>query len=655
MEAVLGSAKEAAMARRLVGSLSILLFIAITGVTNVDRASARIPDSLRGRRSIGWLSGGVADTPPSSTTPSAPVAGAVTDNFRILGHERLLKDEAHADVAFFDHGGRVGKYAYVGAWSANCSGEGVSIINVTRPDKPTLVAIAGSHRGESHEDVVVRRIGDRDLLFVGVQVCGRKGRSGMEIFDVTDPRHPSHVKFFRTPPFGVHELDVVQRSDGRVLALLAVPFVEFGNVYFGANDGGEFRIVDVTDPRHPVELSSWGVIGDSSLRLPSSTGEVSSSYQGLGTFAASFAHSVRAADGGRTAYVSYWDAGFLKFDISRPRSPTLVGRTVYPVSSDGDAHSLATYDVGGERYLFANSEDEFPTPVATVSTSVTGEQAYNAIEEPWGHTLLLRTGDIAADVFDAGDGCDASDFTGAAGKIALADSVDPFYKGIIEGWGPVPCTIGQQAVLAARAGAAAFVSNLISPDDAYPYFRGDFRRVRRATEGMPIVQISSVDRIAAAIRRSLERGVAVHMTLHSQPADYGYLRVYRESSGGDSDGDGVAEFPEVGHFSRLPYVRGAVHPPPGSWEIHNTEVAGNRAYSSWYSHGIVALDVSDPTRPAQVGQFVPPATKRFGGTFGAPYPLVWGVAIDESTGTIYASDMRSGLWIVKPTGEAVPR
>jgi hypothetical protein len=144
----------------------------------------------------------------------------------------------------------------------------------------------------------------------------------MDVFDVTDPRHPFHVSFVKTPFSGVHELDVVKRADGRVLALLAVPFAEFDNVYFGAHQGGEFRIVDVTDPRHPVELASWGVIGDSSLRVPSGAKQFSSSYQGLGTFAAAFAHSVRSADGGRTAYVSYWDAGFLKFDISHPRSPT---------------------------------------------------------------------------------------------------------------------------------------------------------------------------------------------------------------------------------------------------------------------------------------------------------------------------------------------
>ena len=32
---------------------------------------------------------------------------------------------------------------------------------------------------------------------------------------------------------------------------------------------------------------------------------------------------------------------------------------------------------------------------------------------------------------------------------------------------------------------------------------------------------------------------------------------------------------------------------------------GNRAYSAWYSNGIVAVAVSNPTAPTRVGQFVP--------------------------------------------------
>jgi hypothetical protein len=585
--------------------------------------------------------------------PSAPRAGLVANHFDVLGHLGLPSDEVNADVGFFDFGGGVGKFAFVGSWSGRCAGTGVKVVDVNDPTSPALVSIAGTHVGESHEDMDVMRIGHRVVMAIGVQQCGDGGRSGVDLFDITDPSDPYRISFFRTPPGGVHELDVVQRPGGRVLALLAVPFVEFANTFFGANDGGEFRIVDITDPSHPWEVSNWGIIADSSLPIVAGKGEVTSSYQGLGTFAAYFAHSARAADHGMTAYVSYWDGGILKFDISDPSHPRLLARTKFPLPADGDGHSMTPFEVGGHRFILQNDEDGDPASPPTVKSSATGQKRFLGIEEGWAPTNLTKTGPISDRVVDAGEGCHARDFAGAAGKIALADSVDPFYEGIINGWPHPPCTIGRQTILAAQAGATAFVSNLISPDDAYPYFFGNFDMVQQVAKGMPVVQISQIDGEARRIRDALAGG-PVRMQLVPSPPTHGYLRVFREDVGTDHDGDGVTELRQVGKFDRLPYVAGALSPPAGSWEIHNTEVLARRGYSSWYSNGIVAFALGVPSRPRLVGQFVPPASSRFRDVFGPPFPMVWGVAIDHETGIVYTSDMRSGLWIVQPKGAAAP-
>jgi hypothetical protein len=578
---------------------------------------------------------------------------AVRRNFRLVGHIELPSDEVHADVGLFDYGADVGMHAFVGSWSGVCAGTGVKIVDASDPAHPVLASIAGSHPGESHEDMDILRIGDRVVMGVGAQVCGDEGRAGLLLLDVTDPADPQELSFFPTPGGGVHELDLVARPDGQVLALLAVPFVEFDNTYFDANAGGEFRIVDISDPQNPTELADWGVIADSSLPIPAGNDEYSSSFQGVGFFAAAYAHSARAADDGMTAYVSYWDAGILKFDISDPSDPQLLARTTYPLPADGDAHSLTTYDVRGHRFIFQNDEDADPFAMPTVTSSATGGTKYYGIEEPWAPTILTQTGTVRGRVFDAGDGCEAADYEGAQNKIALADSVDPFYVGVIPGW-EVPCTIGEQVVFAAQAGAIAFVSNLVSPDDAYPYFEGEVDL--EVAVGMPVVQISDIDEAAALIREALAQG-PVRMKLRPSTPTHGYIRVFREDRGRDRDGDGVVELRQVGKFNGLPFVTGddAFAAPPGSWEVHNTEVAGRRAYSSWYSHGIVALNIRAPAHPRLVGQFVPPASDAFGDIFGPAHPLVWGVAIDQETGLIYASDMRSGLWIVKPTGMAAFR
>jgi hypothetical protein len=72
-------------------------------------------------------------------------------------------------------------------------------------------------------------------------------------------------------------------------------------------------------------------------------------------------------------------------------------------------------------------------------------------------------------------------------------------------------------------------------------------------------------------------------------------------------------------------------------------VVGDRAYSSWYANGVVALDLDELREgddPRMVGQFVPePAPEAV--------PDVWGVVIRPSDNVMFVSDTGSGLWIVK--------
>jgi hypothetical protein len=205
--------------------------------------------------------------------------------------------------------------------------------------------------GTSQEDVVVTRINTSffhgDLLVTGIQSCAGDTFGGIDIWDVTNPRSPEHLAFWPVSSVlpaeggagGVHELHLFQRGN-RAYVTAAAIFSEF----FPNPGGGDFRLVDVTDPQHPVQVGDWGAFKDGGL-VP----EPGQDF---------FGHSATVDHTGRTAIVSYWDAGAIFLDISNPAEPTFIGRTIYPAGSDGDTHSI--WLARGGNLLLTADEDFDP-------------------------------------------------------------------------------------------------------------------------------------------------------------------------------------------------------------------------------------------------------------------------------------------------------
>jgi hypothetical protein len=554
--------------------------------------------------------------------------------FEILGHLDLGEQVRFGDVFFFDHGSDVGPFAYVGT-SANfeasrACGRGVKIIDVSRPRRPRLAATAaGMGRDVDYEDVSVAHVGTRDVLAVGIQSCVPDAPSGLALYDVTDPREPRKLSFLSTPPRGIHELDLVVRPDDRALVLATVPHSE------REGTGGDARIIEVTHPGHPVEIADWGILRDSSLPVVGGDFEISDQDAGIGAYASNLAHGMRAADGGMTVYVSHWDAGVIKLDISDPANPRLIGRTTFDVTEDGDAHSAAIYDADGTRYILQNNEEISPLSPPVITSSATGQRQLPGLENHFMPTPLSSIGVTAGEVFDANDGCERSDFAGSDGKIALFDTGET-----------VDCRLGGQVVRAIRSAAKGFLINFLGT--ARPTFFRLFPGpkatsiISREGTGVPSAMFSQIDGGAEAMRAQLATG-PVTVTMTPTKPSLGFLEVFSE--GNPTDRDGVLEYQQVGEFSALPYVVGDPNFRRGWFTIHNTETMGQRAYSSWYAHGIVALDISDPTSPVLVGKFTPHVT--------GPAEM-WGVALDPERALVFGSDIRSGLWILRPTGPAAP-
>src|SRR6266566_3475475 len=215
----------------------------------------------------------------------------------------------HADV--WAHG----NFAYVGTWSGPCPGTGVKIIDVANPASPKLVATAAGYPNTSAEDMEVLSVRTPaftgDLLATGLQDCGLEGQApgltGVDLWDVTDPRHP-----VRTDDWGAGK---------------------DGGLPFGIAGSGLPAPFDCTPPPGQQPLCR-------------------------GHFGAVFDHSASPSVDGMTAYLAYWDADAIIVDISNPAAIRMVGRTPYPAGSEGDTHSAMPNAAG--TVLVTTDEDFSP-------------------------------------------------------------------------------------------------------------------------------------------------------------------------------------------------------------------------------------------------------------------------------------------------------
>jgi hypothetical protein len=276
---------------------------------------------------VSALVAAVALVPPGSV--GAQEAKPRTWNTELVGQVAPPQEGGYGDVWAHKDVAYLGNLRRADCRPAN----GVWAIDLGDPAKPRPLASFAKFPGSDGEDVWVGSVRTRafkgDLAAVGVQPCSRQGDgfAGLALYDVTDPARPRELGRLATGvASGVHELGVVQRPDGRVLALAAVPYS------FNLSQGrqGDLRIVDITDPRRPRELADWDIRRDGPA-------------EARGQLAARrdvFCHSAWPFARGNKVVAAFWSAGELFLDVADPAAPRLVGQTPYR-AEDGyrGAHS----------------------------------------------------------------------------------------------------------------------------------------------------------------------------------------------------------------------------------------------------------------------------------------------------------------------------
>jgi hypothetical protein len=479
--------------------------------------------------------------------------------------------------------------AYVGSWYG--AEEGVRLIDIADPAHPVFITTLPHRRDTSYEDVQVITTETRafrgDLLAVGLQYA----TAGVEFWDVSDPREPRFLSLWRSGGHGVHELKLLQR-EGRVLALLACP--ESG-----------LQILDATHPRRPTRLATW------SLRKKLGINP------GLGVWPESYLHSVSTSGDGKTAYLSYWDAGSVILDISNPAQPRYLGRTLYGAGEEANTHS--TIEAGGGRLLVTTDEDTDPEPVATM-LRVTAPAALAG--ERGGLELaftcpLTQTGAVAGEVV----------YVGRAAPRALAE-LDLRGKFALIDAGP-SSQWEDQVLRAQRAGAVAVLFSKPAPRWGSPH------------PEITLPGMSLPAETGSAFRKALGRRSRVTVALVAPKGAWGCVRLWDIQDRARPLPVGIFATPASGQFPA---------PGPGWFTAHNPVVRGDRLYVSWYADGVRVVDIGDPARPQEIAHFVPPIeaapVESFSPTSSEePAPDVWGVI--EHHGTILLSDIRSGLWILR--------
>jgi hypothetical protein len=306
----------------------------------------------------------------SNKTYSGGNKGGSAWNMVAVGHNSLGDRGFNGDVWY--HAG----YAYVGHWGfADWAGRergrfcpsppnsGVAVIDVRNPSNPIEVSRLWNPVGSSAEDVVVYTakygpLAGHDIAAAGIQYCGgsrydANAERGLMLWDVTNPNSPVQIGYWNNAccARGVHEFEIQNRDDlQRTFAYATVPTSRYpdsttASGYRDSLGHGDFRLLDITDPAHPWEVSNWGI---------QDVGGPFSAGQGCDPDA-NYGHGAEPSEDGKLVFLSYWDSGFIRLDLTNPSAPKFTGRTIYPANADGDGHS-SQYDEG-RKLLFTADED----------------------------------------------------------------------------------------------------------------------------------------------------------------------------------------------------------------------------------------------------------------------------------------------------------
>lgn len=279
----------------------------------------------------------------------------------------------------------LGNYAYLGTFAPPCAGLGVNIVDMSDPASPEKANWIPSRPGTRVNDVKVFSFDglasgfSGDLLLHSNENCNTNPErvGGISLWDVSDPLNPVRLAE------GVGDTTATNADDEVVTLPRArqvhniYAWQDGDNAYAAIVDDEELLdvdILDITDPSNPVHIGETGLPDWPTVNVDAYGGDA-------------FVHDLWAMEraSGWELLLSYWDAGFIRLNVSDPANPALVAESDYPdpdplvlaatglsLEPEGNAHA-AVWDASGDLIL-AGDEDFSPyrlDPI-TVTEQTTG-------------------------------------------------------------------------------------------------------------------------------------------------------------------------------------------------------------------------------------------------------------------------------------------
>lgn len=296
-----------------------------------------------------------------------------SENVRLIGQVDI-DDVAPGDVADVT---AYGNYAYLAVRDPEgCTDAGFAVIDMSDPTDPEQVGFIdwtdGSFPGEGAHVINLNTPSFKGQVLAGNnEICDEEtGEGGLTLWDVTNPLAPVQlVDHAGDPSAGeagfphefnhIHSVFIWQQKK-RAFAVMT------DNMEFTDID-----IMEITDPRNPVLLSETDA---------NDFGVAREGVVSHGNFQGSFLHDmvVKRIGDTWTLLVSYWDGGWVKFNVNDPANPVYIDDSDYPLPDtlfpqfmfpEGNAHQAEFSK--NNRWIIGTDEDFSPFRLLNDEFSIT--------------------------------------------------------------------------------------------------------------------------------------------------------------------------------------------------------------------------------------------------------------------------------------------